>query len=160
MKKIHCFIVLFFLVGGCAVAAESVWDKPTPAVSEPLKITVYRSPSCGCCGVWLGHLQKHGFEITDVKRNDMRAVKKEYGVPEQLASCHTAIIDGYVIEGHVPAGDIIKLIQEKPDVVGLSVPGMPSGTPGMEMGGRKEPFAVFSFDKQGEVKKFNEYLFY
>ena len=81
MKKFNCLIVLSFLFGGCVIGAESVWDKATPVVSEPLKITVYRSPSCGCCGAWLEHLKKHGFEITDIKRKDMKSVKKQYGVP-------------------------------------------------------------------------------
>lgn len=140
--------------------ADSVWDKPTQDVSMPLKITVYRSPSCGCCGKWLEHLKKHDFAVTDIKTRDMRSIKSQFRVPEGLASCHTGIINGYVIEGHVPAGDIKKLLAEKPDVVGLTVPAMPSGTPGMEMGGRKDPFAVISFDKDGEDKTYNEYRDY
>jgi hypothetical protein len=132
-KKFSYMAILLLLTGGCASAGDSVWDKPTDSLPEPLKITVYRSPNCGCCRLWLEHLNRHQFEITDIIRSDMQDVKKRYGVPDSLASCHTAIIDGYVIEGHVPAADIKKLIRDKPDIAGLSVPGMPRGTPGMDM---------------------------
>jgi hypothetical protein len=86
--------------------------------------------------------------------------KKELGVPDKLQSCHTALVNGYVIEGHVPAADVQKLIQTKPEVSGLTVPAMPVGTPGMEMGGKKDPFAVLIFDKSGKVDTFQEYRFY
>ncbi len=90
----------------------------------------------------------------------MAAVKLELGVPSAMASCHTATIDGYVIEGHVPADDIKRLLKERPDVAGLSVPAMPAGTPGMEMGGRKDPFRVLSFDASGDIEVFREYRDY
>lgn len=152
------FFALFFATQ--VLYAESVWDKPTAGVSETLQITVYRSPTCGCCGKWLEHLKKHGFEITDIKTRDMTERKRQLGIPNQLGSCHTGIVNGYVIEGHVPAGDIKKLLLDNPEVIGLTVPAMPAGTPGMEMGGRKDPFAVISFNKDGKQQKFNEYLFY
>lgn len=153
------FFVGLLGLSACAFA-ESVWDKETEALSEPLEITVYRSPTCNCCGKWIKHMKKHQFKVTDIVSDDMNAVKNKYGVPSKLASCHTAVINGYVIEGHVPAGDIKELIKTTPDVVGLSVPGMPMGTPGMEMGGRKDPFDVIAFDKEGKQKKFKEYSFY
>lgn len=84
-------------------------------------------------------------------------IKIQLGVPQQLASCHTAVIDGYVIEGHVPAQDIHRLLKERPKVLGLSVPGMPVGSPGMEMGDRKDPYAVLTFDKQGNTTRFSQY---
>ncbi|MGH8550363.1 MAG: DUF411 domain-containing protein [Methylococcales bacterium] len=140
--------------------AESVWDKAPPFSAEPVEITVYRSPSCGCCGIWLEHIQKHNFKVTDIKTEDVNSIKQKVGVSPQLASCHTALVDGYVIEGHVPAADIRKLLTEKPAVAGLSVPGMPQGAPGMEMGGRKEPFSVISFDKDGNQQHYTDYLFY
>ena len=84
-------------------------------------------------------------------------IKIQLGVPQQLASCHTAVIDGYVIEGHVPAQDIHRLLKERPKVLGLSVPGMPVGSPGMEMGDRKDPYAVLTFDKQGNTTRFSKY---
>jgi hypothetical protein len=140
--------------------ADSVWDKETPAMAGPLQMTVYRSPSCSCCGQWLEHMRKQGFEINDVPTQDMDAVKRKFGIAPKLASCHTAVIGDYVIEGHVPAGDVKKLLQEKPPVVGLTVPGMVSGSPGMEMGGRKEPFSVLSVDKAGNTAKFSDYSNY
>ena len=87
----------------------------------------------------------------------MQAIKEKYSVPRNMASCHTAIIDGYVIEGHVPAADIKRLLKIRPKVVGISVPGMPSGTPGMEMGGRKDPYQVISFDKEGHYQVFSHH---
>jgi len=124
---------------------------------EMQDITVYRSPSCGCCGGWIKHLQANQFNVIDIKTNNVSELKLKYGVPEKLASCHTAIINGYVIEGHVPAADIKQLLSQKLDVIGLTVPEMPVGTPGMEMGNRKEPYSVLTFDKDGNTKVFTEY---
>ncbi|MBA3920708.1 MAG: DUF411 domain-containing protein [Nostocaceae cyanobacterium] len=126
--------------------------KTTPSV------TVYRSPDCSCCGGWIDHLKAQGgFKIIDFPTSEIEAIKQKYNVPDNLASCHTAIVNGYVIEGHVPADDIKRLLQEKPNVIGLSVPQMPVGTPGMETGGQKDPFTVFSFDRQNAVMVFNKY---
>ncbi|MGH7998495.1 MAG: DUF411 domain-containing protein [Brasilonema sp.] len=119
--------------------------------------TVYRSPDCTCCGGWIDHLKAHGFQIKDFPTPDIDAVKQKYNVPDNLASCHTAIVNGYVIEGHVPAQDIKRLLQEKPNVLGLSVPQMPVGTPGMEMGNQKDPFTVFAFDNKSRTAVFNKY---
>lgn len=124
-----------------------------PAV---LDTTVYRSPSCGCCGKWIDYLKAEGFEITDVVTPDIEAVKQKYKVPDNLASCHTALIDGYVIEGHVPADDIKRLLQEQPKVIGLSVPQMPVGTPGMEQGTQRDPFTIFSFKHKGKFEIFRD----
>jgi hypothetical protein len=119
--------------------------------------TVYRSPDCTCCHGWIDHLKSQGFKIDDVATTDIEAIKQKYNVPDNLASCHTAIVNGYVVEGHVPAQDIKRLLQEQPQVTGLSVPQMPVGTPGMEMGNRKDPFDVVSFDGKGTVEVFNHY---
>jgi hypothetical protein len=121
------------------------------------EIVVHRSPTCGCCEKWLAHLQKNGFTIKDNVTNDMQAIKTKYGVTPELASCHTAIVNGYVVEGHVPAEDIKKLLKTKPDVVGITVPGMPAGTPGMEMDGKKAVYDVVSFDKNHKTQVFNSY---
>ncbi len=120
-------------------------------------ITVYRSPSCGCCSGWIKHLQEHQFNVIDIKTNNMNKLKQKYGIPSKLASCHTAIIDDYVIEGHVPAADIKQLLSQKPNIIGLTVPEMPVGTPGMEMGNRKDPFSVLTFDKDGNTTIFKQY---
>lgn len=154
-------ILATVLIGASVTAqAEGVWEKTIDPAAEPVPVTVYRSPTCGCCGIWLDHLKKHNFQVTDIKTNDVQMVKMKYGITGDLASCHTAVIGDYAIEGHVPAGDIRKLLKEKPAVSGLSVPQMPHGTPGMEMSGKKQPFSVVSFDSDGNTKVFSEYLFY
>ncbi|WP_017316643.1 DUF411 domain-containing protein [Mastigocladopsis repens] len=121
------------------------------------EVTVYRSPDCSCCGGWIDHLKAQGFAIKDFPTPNIEAVKQKYNVPDNLTSCHTAIVNGYVIEGHVPADDIKRLLQEKPNLLGLSVPQMPVGTPGMEIGNQKDPFTVFSFDRKDAVMVFNKY---
>ncbi len=148
--------------------AQSVWDPDPPhtKVEKPLKISVNRSAQCGCCKKWIAHMEKHNFEIDDHVTNEMAQVKKQLGLPMQLASCHTAVIDGYVIEGHVPAQDIERLVREKPDnIAGLAVPGMPMGTPGMESHpgvkmGRKDNFDVVAYDKDGNVSIYHSYKDY
>ncbi|GAB4543243.1 MAG: hypothetical protein Tsb0014_36630 [Pleurocapsa sp.] len=143
------------------IAYVSVWDKETEGnYAGTVDMTVYRSPSCGCCGVWVEHAKKHGFQIKDIQTEQMEALKEKYNVPPELASCHTTIIDGYVMEGHIPADDIKRFLQEKPSLVGLAVPGMPLGTPGMEAGETKQPFQVLAFNDKGEVEVFNEYQSY
>jgi len=141
-------------------ADESTWDISKEEYTGAKAITVYRDPDCGCCSKWIAHLDKHGFEITDIKTSEIEQIKKENNVPPGLASCHTAIIDGYVIEGHVPADDIKRLLHSKPDIRGLSVPQMPVGTPGMEMGVRKDAFRVISFTDDGDAGIFQEYTDY
>ncbi|MEH1938837.1 MAG: DUF411 domain-containing protein [Nostoc sp.] len=138
-------------------STQRIQDKQTPLNSTALNATVYHSPDCNCCGGWIDHLKAEGFKITDFSTSDIETVKQKYNVPDNLSSCHTAIVNGYVIEGHVPADDIKRLLQEKPNVAGLSVPQMPVGTPGMEMGNRKDPFSVFSFDRKDSVAVFNKY---
>ncbi len=152
MKIFQVSFIFSWLMFSFAVAAEVEVNK-----EKPTEIVVYRSPTCGCCGKWLKHLEENQFKIKDVVSDNMQAIKDKYGTPRNLASCHTAIVDGYVIEGHVPARDIKRLLKIKPQVSGLSVPGMPSGTPGMEMGGRKDAYQVISFDKEGNYKVFSQY---
>ncbi|MGQ0579400.1 MAG: DUF411 domain-containing protein [Betaproteobacteria bacterium] len=112
------------------------------ALAGPL-ITVYKSPSCGCCVKWVEYLQKEGFEVKVINRDDLTSIKQREGVPAAMSSCHTALVDGYVIEGHVPAQAIRKLLKERPDTRGLAVPGMPSNSPGMgEMDGKLKTFTL------------------
>ena len=143
------------------IAYVSVWEKETEsAYSGTLDMTVYRSPSCGCCGVWLEHTKKHGFRIKDIKTEEMETLKQKYNLPPELVSCHTTIIDGYVMEGHIPADDIKRFLKKKPELAGLAVPGMPLGTPGMEAADMKQPFQVLAFNHKGEVEVFKEYQSY
>jgi len=127
------------------------------AEDKPIDIVVHRSPSCTCCGKWLEHLKDNNFNVKDVVTNDVQAVKDKYGVSREIASCHTAIIDGYVVEGHVPANDIKTLLTTKPKVAGIAVPGMVDGSPGMEMGDTKDAYKVLSFDRENHTKVFNSY---
>ena len=127
--------------------------------SENVKaITVYKSPTCGCCTNWESHMSKAGFQITSKPTDKMAEIRKQYKVPEKMQSCHTAVINGYVIEGHVPADDVKKLLETRPDVVGLAAPGMPQKSPGMQPEGEKPAnYDVFSFDQQGNTKVFASY---
>lgn len=136
---------------------DSVWDRETESYSGNMNMTVYRSSSCGCCGGWIEHAKQHGFQITDIKTDDLEAVKQEHNIPRYLSSCHTTIIDGYVMEGHIPVDDIKRFLKQKPNVVGLTVPGMPLGTPGMEAGERKQPFDILAFNENGQVEVFKHY---
>jgi hypothetical protein len=149
MKTLKKIFAISLLLANMGVKAESL--------SKPVDIVVHRSPSCTCCGKWLEHLKQNNFKVTDVVTNDVQAIKNKYGVTTELSSCHTAIVDGYVIEGHVPAEDINKLLKIKPKVIGLAVPGMVTGSPGMEMGPKKDPYKVISFDHDNQVKVFNNY---
>lgn len=152
MKKLAVYIV--------AIASIVLLITTTDAQAANLpEATVYRDPACTCCGGWIEHLKAKGFPVKNVPTADMFAFKHEHGVTDDLASCHTAIIDGYVVEGHVPSDDIKQLLAQKPDINGIAVPGMPVGTPGMEMGNKKDSFAVVAFDKQGQTKVFNQYSF-
>lgn len=126
-------------------------------VSAEAEMTVYKSPTCGCCTKWIKHMEENGFKVNAVDVLEMNIVKEKYGINRELASCHTAVIEGYVIEGHVPAVDVKRLLSEKPDVVGLSVPGMPAGSPGMEMSDRVDRYSVIAISKDGDTEVFNQY---
>ena len=124
-----------------------------PTTAVPPSILVYKSPSCGCCKAWMDHLSQNGFKVTGKDMDDVQPMKDEVGLPAKLASCHTAIVDGYVIEGHVPAADIQRLLKERPKIVGLSAPGMPPSSPGMDQPG-KVPYDVIAFDAKGATTVF------
>lgn len=131
-------------------------------VATPLHaatMTVYKTATCGCCSAWVDHVRDAGFDVDaiDVERSRLIEHKREAGLDQRLASCHTARIGGYVIEGHVPAADIRRLLEQRPDVAGLAVPGMPTGSPGMEYGDRVDPYRVIAFDAQGGMRIFAEY---
>lgn len=129
---------------------------PTAHAAKALKkIHVYKSPTCGCCTKWEEHLQANGFTVESEKVADVAAIKAKHGVPSQLSSCHTGLIDGYVVEGHVPADTIKKLLKQKPKgITGITVPGMPIGSPGMEQGNIVERYEILTFDKSGKTTVF------
>ena len=126
---------------------------PAMAIAELPTMQVYKTATCGCCVKWIDHLREHGFTVKATDVADMAAVKRDNGIPRELSSCHTALVDGYVIEGHVPATDIMLLLAEASDVSGLAVPGMPIGSPGME-GPNPEAYEVLSFDESGTIREF------
>src|SRR5262245_13554972 len=133
-----------------AVAAAP--GHPSP-VAGP-KVVVYKDPNCGCCKSWIEHLRKHGFEVTSHDTPNMAEPKATGGVPEKLVSCHTAFVNGYVVEGHVPAADIQRMLTEKPKIAGIAVPGMPIGSPGMEVGNRVDKYDVIAFKRDGSTSVF------
>lgn len=147
------------LGGGAALGAAAIGGTAwllAPSEVKAGEMVVYRSPTCGCCGKWAKHMQDHGYTVHIRNVDDLVAEKDKVGVPEDLQSCHTAIIDGYVIEGHVPAREVTRLLKERPKAAGISVPGMPIGSPGME-GGEPERYNVVLFDRAGKRKLFARY---
>ncbi|PLY15792.1 MAG: CopG family transcriptional regulator [Sedimenticola sp.] len=137
------------LLTGLALIVGGILINQQP--SRAADIVVYKSPTCGCCKSWIEHLEANGFSVETHDRTNMSPVKAEFGVPTDLQSCHTAKVGDYVIEGHVPADLITRLLEEKPKVMGLAVPGMPMGSPGME-GNRKDPYDVVTFQANGSSR--------
>lgn len=127
----------------------ATWIAPTfPAGAQQPAVVVHKGPNCGCCAGWAQHLKDNGFAVTVDESADLQVVRWRLGVPADLAACHTAEIDGYVIEGHVPALAVRRLLQERPKAIGLAVPGMPAGSPGME-GGLAQEYDVVLFGVDG-----------
>jgi hypothetical protein len=129
--------LLLFLLGSTWVGAE-----------EHLEATMYKQPFCGCCYGHADHLRANGYKVTVAQADNLTSIKKKYGVPQQFEGCHTTVIDGYVVEGHVPATIVRKLLKERPPIRGISLPGMPDGSPGMT-GQKTEPFVVYEFGDTG-----------
>jgi len=141
----------FLLVSSVLVA----WNVSAQAPASAGAVTVYKSPSCGCCSKWIEHMRANGFTVASHDVEDIAAIKTKHGVPSQAASCHTALVDGYVVEGHVPADVVKRLLRERPKVSGIATPGMPMGSPGMEVpSGTKESYSVVSFDTSGKQTVF------
>jgi len=125
------------------------------SAAEPADVVVYKSPTCGCCKGWVKHMRANGYSVEVHDRQSVQPVKQAMGVPENLQSCHTAVVDGYVIEGHVPADTVARLLQERPSIKGLAVPGMVMGTPGME-GPRKDPYDIMAFGDDGSATVYEQ----
>lgn len=137
-------ILAFILLAACSGSQPA--DAP--------RVTVYKSPSCQCCSQWVEHLREHGFVAQVESERNLAAVRERLGVPVKLAACHTGVVGDYLIEGHVPASDIQRLLQERPKARGLTVPGMPIGSPGMEQGDRRQPYATLLFREDGQTSVF------
>lgn len=138
-------------------AANDVQPDATTAAIEPAQMVVYKNASCGCCGKWIEHMQQSGFEVTAQNVDNLGPIKGRVGVPHGMGSCHTAEVSGYFIEGHVPADAVKRLLAEKPKAKGLTVPGMPIGSPGMESGARVDPYEVHLVHEDGTTSVFEKY---
>jgi hypothetical protein len=141
-------------LAGTALALSIGFAAAQQKPAGPL-VEVFKTPTCGCCSMWVEHMRNNGFAVRTTDLGDLTEIKKARGVPNQVQSCHTAVVGGYVVEGHVPASDVRRLLEQKPAIAGIAVGGMPAGSPGMEFPGTKaQPYDVMSFDKNGTTKVF------
>jgi hypothetical protein len=146
------FVTLALAIG--LAWAGNVW---TAAQSAKPQMTVYKSATCGCCSKWIEHMQANGFEVKSVDVDDIDKVKRDNGVPQSAASCHTGLVNGYIVEGHVPADAVLKMLKDKPSIAGIAVPGMPMGSPGMEVpSGQKDKYDIVAFDKSGKTSVYQK----
>ena len=139
-----------------AIAAVAAFIPAEAPAAPGAHIEVYKSPACGCCGKWAEYLRQSGFSVSVNEIRDLPGFRTKSGIPKALASCHTAIVDGYVVEGHVPAADIWDLLKNRPKSLGLAVPGMPSGSPGMDAP-HAEPYDVLLVQMDGTTRVFRSY---
>ena len=138
-----------FVLAASVAALWSATGLPSRASGETLEL--WKTPWCGCCTAWVDHMREAGFDVRVTELEDLDPLKARLGVTPELASCHTGLIGGYVVEGHVPAADVARLLKEKPEATGLAVPGMPVGSPGMEMDGRTDAYEVVLFAPGGNT---------
>jgi hypothetical protein len=149
-------------IGMCTVvfvAANIVALAQQKPVSSRTPIVVYKTATCGCCAMWVEHMRQNGFQPTvhDVSAAQVRAVSQAAGLRDEGTSCHTAKVGNFIVEGHVPAADVQRMLKEKPAIAGIAAPGMPVGSPGMEMGDRKQPYNVIAFTKDGRSTVFSKH---
>ena len=146
MQRLGGVLAGAMALAGVVVAVQAqAPQKPT--------VIVYKTPTCGCCTKWVEHLQANGFKVETQHRDDLTAIRQQHKVPAAVRSCHTALVGSYVVEGHVPAADVRKLLAEKPAVKGIGVPGMPIGSPGME-GPNPRPYETLAFSADGTTRVF------
>lgn len=127
------------------------------AATPKPEVQVFKSRTCSCCAVWVGHLREAGFKVAVLDVHNASVERRRLGMPDRFGSCHTALVDGYVIEGHVPAAEIERLLATRPKALGLSVPGMPASAPGMAVPGRSQPYQVLLIDLAGQASTFASY---
>ncbi len=142
---------LWSAAAAVGLAATGLLAMRGPAHGQSPAIVVYKQPECGCCGHWIDHVKAAGFRVSTRNKSDLTAIKRRYGIEPSLASCHTAVVEGYAVEGHVPADVMHRLLRERPAVTGIAVPGMPAGAPGME-GLVRERYNVVTFDRSGVTR--------
>jgi hypothetical protein len=140
-----------FLISGLALAGMVVVSPSDNLPAQGPAMTVYKTPTCGCCAKWVDHMKAAGFKVQVQDMDDLTEIKQASGVPIPIRTCHTAVVGNYVVEGHVPADLVKKMLNEKPKMAGIAVPGMPVGSPGMESGSEKQPHDVILFDKSGKT---------
>ena len=145
------------LLLGSAAALTAFVALPLLAEVSSREVHVFKSRTCGCCGAWVRHMKSAGFVVKVTEVDDTAAARKRLGMPARFGSCHTATVDGYVLEGHVPAGEVKRLLEARVKAIGLAVPSMPIGSPGMEMGTRKDPFQVLLIDHSGGASVYASY---
>ena len=142
--------IALFPALGIVLAGAATIGAQSNRIAKP-SITVYKSSTCGCCMNWVDHMKGNGFNVTATDVPDIEVPKRAHGVPQSLESCHTGVIGGYVVEGHVPADVVQRMLREKPPIAGIAVPGMPIGSPGMEFGDQKSSYNIIAFDKAGKT---------
>jgi hypothetical protein len=148
MAHVFRFVIAGVLAAGVTATAQQ----------QSRIVEVYKTPTCGCCSKWVEHLRANGFTVRTTDMESTEPVQSRHGVPPEIRSCHTALVGGYVVEGHVPAVEVSRLLKERPRVAGIAVAGMPSGSPGMEMPGvAAQPYYVVSFDRSGRIDVFASY---
>ncbi len=150
---------IWMIAGAITIAAFAggwLWGGTGGADGEGIHMVVYQNPACQCCGKWVAHLERNGFDVEVHKTNEVNRVKEREGITAATASCHTGLVDGYVVEGHVPARDIQRLLRERPSIKGLTVPGMPVGAPGME-GAYRDSYNVLAIDRMGQTSVYSSY---
>lgn len=142
---------------GTVMAGSAVTALPVFAATSLPVVEVFKSATCGCCGAWVDHMKTAGFSMKVVDVADTTVTRKRYGLPDKFGSCHTGVVSGYVVEGHVPAAEVKRMLVLKPAAIGLAVPEMPVGSPGMEVGDLKDPYEVFLIDRSGQATVFAHY---
>jgi hypothetical protein len=150
MKKTLLFLILFLII---IVASISYFNRSNDQTSKKISAVVYKSQACGCCGLYINHLKRSDIEVKTTNIEDIASIKREKKIPRELESCHTTIIGDYFVEGHIPSEAISKLINDKPDIAGIALPGMPSGSPGMP-GAKTGPFIIYAVNHDGTYTEF------
>lgn len=158
IKQFLPFTLVLFLATGISACSQEKQSEVQPEQSpdaETISVTMYKNPDCQCCSKWAAYMEENGFSVTQNPTDSLSSVKKQNGVPSQLGACHTALIDGYVVEGHVPVEAINKLLKDRPEIKGIAVPGMPAGAPGTQ--GERSAVDVYFFNGPGQVAFFDKF---
>jgi len=165
MTRLPSVLIIGLLTIGTLACSSDAPEPPAQVEAQTVAIdpslptvTVYKTPTCGCCSLWVDHMAENGFATRTYDVESTAQIRAQNGMPAKVGSCHTAIVDGYVVEGHVPAETVKRMLNEKPDIVGITVPGMPIGSPGMEVEGRDaDPYDVLAVNADGGTEVYAEY---